>query len=316
MDLLYGNLSDNTGHHWNQFFDSHLGFYVEDMNTLPRRLLADGVPFFTGLSNGLYESVYVVIPGTAKIVEILGDFDAGGSDGNPLPQNHLRISSTQQFCTPKRRRRRQLMGTAATTTTSSLRRGAHVDVDVDFGNLYRAGDADTNKTTLSAADPDAAIDFAVRYLGAGRIQQHRAAPADGQCAKLAWAQWPTDQHQWHAVRASSADWVTIDRLRPAVPFNISDLATYVEELRDLGKGVYDQWLDYRDVFDVSDLDPIAAVLRADQVPFVVRARPEESTCSLLLDVPRNGLAVELRSSRFRAMEAECAAQPFDLCAAA
>ena len=49
LTALYGNLSDNSGHHWNQFFDNHLGFYVPRMGELPRRLLDDGVPFFTGL---------------------------------------------------------------------------------------------------------------------------------------------------------------------------------------------------------------------------------------------------------------------------
>ena len=85
MAVLYGNLSDNSGHHWNQFFDDHLGFYVSGDEGLARRLLRDRVPFFTGTSSGLYESVYVVIPGTAKVVELLGDYDAGGSDGEPLP---------------------------------------------------------------------------------------------------------------------------------------------------------------------------------------------------------------------------------------
>ena len=100
MRALYGNLSDNSGHHWNQYFDSHLGFYVTGMDELARRLIADAVPFFTGVSSGLYESVYVEIPGTGKVVEVLGDYDAGGSAGNPLPSNHVRMSSTQQFCTP------------------------------------------------------------------------------------------------------------------------------------------------------------------------------------------------------------------------
>jgi hypothetical protein len=66
-------------------------------------------------------------------------------------------------------------------------------------------------------------------------------------------------------RYSTADWVTTDALRPRVPFNISDLATYIENLRDLTHGTYDQWLDYREVMVVGNLTEMAEVLRKDGV---------------------------------------------------
>ena len=69
MRALYGNLSDNRGHHWNQFFDSHLGFYARPSSDIARDLLRDGVPFFTGQSDGLYQSIYVEIPYTGHVVE-------------------------------------------------------------------------------------------------------------------------------------------------------------------------------------------------------------------------------------------------------
>ena len=72
MKVLFGNLSINSGHHWNQFFDSHLGFYARPSSELAMDLLRDGVPFFTGQSSGIYQSIYVVIPGTAHVVEVLG----------------------------------------------------------------------------------------------------------------------------------------------------------------------------------------------------------------------------------------------------
>jgi hypothetical protein len=52
MGVLYGNLSDNSGHQWNQFFDNHLGFYVDDSAVLAQALITDGVPFFTGIDDG------------------------------------------------------------------------------------------------------------------------------------------------------------------------------------------------------------------------------------------------------------------------
>ena len=48
LAALCADLSDNSGHHWNQFFDNHLGFYVGRSDTLAACLLRDGVPFFTG----------------------------------------------------------------------------------------------------------------------------------------------------------------------------------------------------------------------------------------------------------------------------
>ena len=93
-------------------------------------------------------------------------------------------------------------------------------------------------------------------------------------------------------------------------------ARYVEVAQALDAGVYDQYLDYRDVFAVPDLTPLATVLRDDAVPFGVWARPWEGSCSLLVDVPRNGVAVEIRSETWGGWLSDaCAARSFDLCAA-
>ena len=101
-----------------------------------------------------------------------------------------------------------------------------------------------------------------------------------------------------------------------MPFNVSQLATYIEDLRDLGSNQYDQWLDNGDIFSVSNLSVIAEVLREDGVPFGVWSRPKEKTCSLYLNLPGNGLAVELRSFEFGVpwLNKRCQASMFDLCA--
>jgi hypothetical protein len=65
LTKLYGNLSDNSGHHWNQFFDNHLGFYVPAMAELPRKLTdaAVGKPalcvlMYAALCVLMYAAVY------------------------------------------------------------------------------------------------------------------------------------------------------------------------------------------------------------------------------------------------------------------
>ena len=48
----------------------------------------------------------------------------------------------------------------------------------------------------------------------------------------------------------------------------------------------------------------------------IRGRRGEGTCSLYLNLPHNGLAVELRSDKFDGpLGALCEAHQFDLCAA-
>jgi len=328
MKRLYGNLSDNTGHHWNQFFDAHLGFYVPRFGRpLAEQLIEERVPFFTTPSSGIYESIYVVIPGTGMVVELLGDFafsaDANGN-GVALPENHIRLGSTQQFCTPKRR--------LAQEDSDGV--GPEEDPWSDiFGRGYGpAGFADVNKTTMFAPAPRAVADFGVAFLGASRLQQHRGAAGDvaghTNCAELAWVQWP-DGHQWHVVNTKQTDWVTIDGLRPNVPFNISELADYIEDLRLTRQHKlldYDQWMDYRDIFEVQDLSVAADLLVSGGVAFGIwstgldAAVPQQkASCSLLANIPQNGLIVELRSSNFGApgswLADACATRPFDLCSA-
>ena len=349
MGVLYGDLSDNTGHHWNQFFDSHLyalrlehsgppactraltgphlcpacrrGFYGRPSSEIATDLLADGVPFFTGQSSGVYQSVYVVLPFTGHVVEVLGNWYLPN-----LPPKHVRFSSTDQFCSPKRRLRaeapRRRAGATDDTTAeidagTALRNGALSSGALnDLGVDYLPGDADLNKTTMSGADPYAAIDFAVRYLGGSPIQQHRGPMADGPCTTLAWAEWP-DNHEWHVVRYDTADWVSADHMRPRVPYNISQLSAYIESLRDLTHGTYDQWLGTREVMHIGNLTQLADVLRADGVPFGVWARPAEGTCSIYVDLPRNGIAVEIVSEVFDGvwLKRRCAMSVYDLCAA-
>ena len=49
----------------------------------------------------------------------------------------------------------------------------------------------------------------------------------------------------------------------------------------------------------------------------VKGRPADGTCSVYVDLPRNGVGVEMRSSVFGGeLRKRCEARPFDLCAAA
>lgn len=282
MEALAGNLSDNSGYQWNQFFDNHLGFFVRGQAALAERLLRDGIPFWTTLDSGYYQSVYVAVPGTGCVVEVLGNFFT-----NPLlPRSHIRIASTQQFCTPYDGRSIALRGTAK-AGGSGFRH-----VHARRLRVTDAGTADMNKTTWAAPDPEAVVRFAVQFLGASPIQQKRGPPADGQCATLRWARWP-DGHEWHVVYTFSTDWVTKDHLAPAVPFNVSGFAAYVERNRDLKAGRYDEYLDYRDILVAEDLAPIERRLQAAGVPYLEEAAGAGSHRAIVIGLP-GGLAVEVQ----------------------
>jgi hypothetical protein len=245
-------------------------------------------------SSGVFQSVYVVIPGTGRVVEVLGNFVLPS-----LPPSHVRFSSTDQFCSPKRRRRAALAPSGGGGGVAGLAWDA-------LGVDYSPGDADTNKTTMAGADPEAAVAFAVRRRpalvsaapsllsslavdpitplaplaplpptlgGAGAVPGRDRDPAaprpDGgwtvrqarvgrvarpppcaapppppppstpapalrrayiACLPYLARSPPTlprarGAAEWHVVEYKSADWVSIDGLRPAVPFNISQVTS-------------------------------------------------------------------------------------------
>ena len=69
---------------------------------------------------------------------------------------------------------------------------------------------------------------------------------------------------------------------------------------------------------MGNLTALWQLVVADGVPHLVRGRAARA-CSLYLNVPKNGIAVELRAADGDAVGSDelrklCAARPFDLCA--
>ena len=76
---------------------------------------------------------------------------------------------------------------------------------------------------------------------------------------------------------------------------------------------------YHDILAVGNLTELHALLLADGVPHLVRGRParagQPATCAIYLDLPNNGVGVELFSAEYGgALRARCEARQFDLCA--
>ena len=85
----------------------------------------------------------------------------------------------------------------------------------------------------------------------------------------------------------------------------------------LRANVHDQYLDYHDILSVGNLTEIHGILVEDGVELLVRGRAADGECAIYLDLPHNGVAVELRSREYGGeLRALCDARPFDLCASA
>jgi hypothetical protein len=63
---------------------------------------------------------------------------------------------------------------------------------------------------------------------------------------------------------------------------------------------------------VSDLDPLVALLRRDGVPFLVRGHADGS-CSLFANIPGNAITVRVVADEYASVKDLCADNPWDLC---
>eukprot|EP00937_MAST-01D_sp_MAST-1D-sp2_P004642 g4642.t1 len=153
------------------------------------------------------------------------------------------------------------------------------------------GDTGPWKATYAAADPVAARDFAVKYLGAREIPQPHHG-GNGTCALIKWVEFPQSQppYQLHFVNAFD---------KRVGNLTLEGFARYIEALSgNISTSNYSQYMDNHVGLRVDSADPYLARLRADGVPFFTRKQsPHESGCDVFMLVPSNGLVVELKSSQ-------------------
>ena len=95
--------------------------------------------------------------------------------------------------------------------------------------------------------------------------------------------------------------------------SVTAIASATERLRatTMRRNVFDRWMYNRLIYWAGDVLPYIAHLEAAGAPYVLRGWPGASTASVLLNVPENGIAIELRggyrpatpSARWRAWDA-------------
>jgi len=158
------------------------------------------------------------------------------------------------------------------------------------------------KNTIACADPLAAQDFTLKYIG-GEWTEQLVDGGNGSCATIKWVDFtPWDaanvnntQFHWHFVETSR---------KPTGPMSLVQLHGYLEWLHgNLSQAANpaDQLADSHITLAAGSLDAFAALYRRDSVPFSARERYIPSwnltLYSVLIEVP-HGILVEIVSDTF------------------
>ncbi|KAJ1448303.1 hypothetical protein M885DRAFT_623545 [Pelagophyceae sp. CCMP2097] len=163
------------------------------------------------------------------------------------------------------------------------------------------------KSTLACADPLAAQDFTLKYIG-GLFTDQRVDGGNGSCAIIKWVDFTpwdaenahNEQFHFHFVQASR---------NPSGPLSLVQMEGYVEWLHgDLNANQRDELSDQHVTLAAGNLDAFATLYRRDGVPFSSWARPlaadgsgNRTMYSVLVQVP-HGILVEIVSDVFDSFE--------------
>ena len=169
------------------------------------------------------------------------------------------------------------------------------------------------KNTIACADPLAAQDFTLKYIG-GLWTEQLVDGGDGSCATIKWVNFSPDdpknvnntQFQWHFVETSRKatgplSLVQLHGYQEWLHGNLSEAANPADELADMHM-----------TLAAGSLDPFAALYHRDGVPFSPRARfiPAENLTlySVLVEIP-HGILAEVVSDHFSTYDGPTVAAP-------
>eukprot|EP01051_Picozoa_sp_SAG22_P004241 SAG22_NODE_222_length_14768_cov_6.358920_9_plen_454_part_00 len=160
------------------------------------------------------------------------------------------------------------------------------------------------KATYAAADPVAAQQFAVEYLGATAVPEAHPG-GNGTCALIKWVVFeesaPTCEHAGAAPCQLGYQLHFVDLFSHRVGnFTLQDWRDYMEVLNGnisfTGAHRYNQYMDNHVGVRVADARPYFAKLRRDKVPYFTRRQSLKDTgCDLFVQIPNNGIIFEFYS---------------------
>lgn len=142
------------------------------------------------------------------------------------------------------------------------------------------------KSTFSAANPAAALDFAVNVLGASRKECPYRLDASHKCTSAAWVELPGSNFQVHFVRASGDQ---------RYPGEMDSFNQQVQKLRNMTAGAFDRFMYNSLMLRVSTLDPWIERLQTLGLPFLVM-QASRAEYALFLNIPENDITIQLRSN--------------------
>jgi len=155
------------------------------------------------------------------------------------------------------------------------------------------------KSAFAAADPQAAAKFVVAALGAEPFESPFPWPRGPNCTAAAWTRLPGTGFNMHFV--SSSEW-------DSESFTVKDWARAQEGARNLKEGIFDRNMYNAFVLWSDSLDDLATRLESLWVPYLaLQLGPK--LFALRLDVPGNGISIEVRGDRLTSIKAK----QFDPC---
>jgi len=141
------------------------------------------------------------------------------------------------------------------------------------------------KSTFMSADPFAALHWVVDVLGAEQMISPYPNPPIPGCTTGTWAVYPKSGYMFHFVENLEYE---------KTPGAIAEFAASVEGQRNLMEGVFDPLMHDSLIIEVESLDPYLEKLQARSQPFFLTMVSAEEQ-ALFMDIPNNGIIVQLRS---------------------
>lgn len=142
------------------------------------------------------------------------------------------------------------------------------------------------KSTYMSADPAAAGQFVMDVLGAEyMLAPYPNPPVEG-CTSASWTVLPESGFMFHFVNNPAFQ---------AKPSSISNFASQVEGQRDIQSGKFDAFMHDSLALSVPSLAPYVERLNKRSQPFYLMEDAVAGEYALFMDVPGNGLTIQLRS---------------------
>lgn len=166
------------------------------------------------------------------------------------------------------------------------------------------------KVTYAAADPVAARDFSVEYLGAREIPQpHKG--GNGSCALIKWVTFDQSgiDYQFHFVDSFEAR---------VGNFTLAEWSRYMQLLNGNISGIprekYNQYMDNHVGLYVEDMKPYVKRLEEGGVPYFTRKQGvHDGGCDVFVQLPNNGIIVELACATAGCCPSDFNPVAWDLC---